>query len=108
MHDFIYGLGIISITIIVLYIGFWLDRRNKPSDFDLVRNHLQSITHPDLTVKGFGNYYIEYVIRGYQTFEYFKFSSQYKENLKIMKNDPSIKILKHGLSASKAWEKWKF
>lgn len=55
MHDFIYNLGIIGLIIIFFYIVFWLDRRNKPSDYDLVRNHLQRVTHPNLTVKGFGS-----------------------------------------------------
>ena len=106
MHDFLYNLGMISTTIIFFYIVFWLDRRNKPSDFHLVRNHLQSLTHPHLTVKGYGDYYIEYVIRGYQTFEYFKFLSQYEKNLEQIKKEPSIKILKHGLLPYRAWEKW--
>jgi hypothetical protein len=106
MHDFLYNLGLISITITIYYIVVWLDRRNKPSNFDLVRNHLQRITHPNLIVQGHGNYYIEYVMRGYQTFEYFKFSSQYEKSLEQMKKEPSIKILKHGLLPYKAWEKW--
>ncbi|WP_291348606.1 MULTISPECIES: hypothetical protein [unclassified Acinetobacter] len=106
MHDFIYNLGIIGLIIIFFYIVFWLDRRNKPSDYDLVRNHLQRVTHLNLTVKGFGNYHIEYVIRGYHTFEYFKYCSQYEKNLEIMKKDSSIKILKHGLTGYRDWEKW--
>lgn len=106
MHHFIYNLGIIGLIIIFFYIVFWLDRRNKPSELDLLRNHLQRVTHPNLTVKGFGNYHIEYVIRGHQTFEYFKFSSQYQQNLEIMKKDPSIKILNHGLTGYRDWEKW--
>ncbi|RKG43798.1 MULTISPECIES: hypothetical protein [Acinetobacter] len=106
MHDFIYNLGIIGLIIIFFYIVFWLDRRNKPSDYDLVRNHLQRVTHPNLTVKGFGDYHIEYVIRDYHTFEYFKYCSQYEKNLEIMKKDSSIKILKHGLTGYRDWEKW--
>ena len=106
MHDFVYNLGIFGLIIIFFYIVFWLDRRNKPSEFDLVRNHLQRVTHPDLTVKGFGAYHIEYVLRGYQTFEYFKYCSQYERNLEKMKKDPSIKILKHGLTGYRDWEKW--
>ena len=106
MDDFIDNLGNFGLIIIFFYIIFWLDRRNKPSEFDLVRNHLQRVTHPNLTVKGFGDYHIEYVIRGYPTFEYFKYCSQYERNLEIMKKDPSIKILKHGLTGYRDWEKW--
>ena len=96
MHDFLCNLGVLSTLIVIFYIVFWFDRRNQPSNFDLVRNQLQRVTHPYLTVKGYGNYHIEYVIRGHQTFEYFKFSSQYQQNLEIMKKDPSIKILNDG------------
>ena len=106
MDDFIDNLGNFGLIIIFFYIVFWLDRRNKPSEFYLVRNHLQRVTHPNLTVKGFGDYHIEYVIRGYPTFEYFKYCSQYERNLEIMKKDPSIKILKHGLTGYRDWEKW--
>ena len=106
MHNLLYSLGLISLTITVFYIIFWFDRRNKPSDFDLVRNHLQRITHPNLIVQGHGDYYIEYIIRGRQTFQYFKSSSQYEKNLEEMKKESSIKILNHGLSSYNAWEKW--
>lgn len=34
------------------------------------------------------------------------FSSQYQQNLEIMKKDPSIKILNHGLTGYRDWEKW--
>lgn len=106
MHDFIYNLGIVGLIIIFFYLVFWFDRRNEPREFDLVRNHLQRITHPGLIVQGYGDYYIEYIMRGYQTFEYFKSSSQYEKSLEQLKKEPSIKILKHGLLPYKAWEKW--
>lgn len=79
---------------------------DEPSEFHLLRNHLQRVTHPNLIVQGHGNYYIEYVVSGYQTFQYFKFSSQYEKNLMQMRQDTSFKIIKHGLLPYKAWEKW--
>ena len=106
MHEVFYNLGLISLTVTVFYIIFWFDRRNKPSDFHMVRNHLQSITHRHLTVKGHGDYYIEYTENDKQVFEYFKNISLYRKNLEEMKETSSIKILDHGLISNKAWEKW--
>ena len=79
---------------------------DEPSEFHLLRNHLQRITHPHLTVKGHGDYYIEYIYKNKQIFEYFKYMSLYKKNLEEMKNDPLVNILHHGLLPYKAWEKW--
>lgn len=79
---------------------------DEPSEFHLIRNHLQRLTHTNLIVQGHGDYYIEYIFRSNQTFQYFKFSSQYEKNLIEMKQDTSIKILNHGLLPHKAWEKW--
>ena len=107
MHGFFYGLGIISIIIIIFYIVFWFDHRNKPSEFDLVRNHLQRVTHPYLTVKGYGNYHIEYIYNNEHIVEYFKYMSLYVKELEVMKQDTSIKIIKHGLASTREWEKWK-
>lgn len=106
MHDFLCNLGVLSTVIIIFYIVFWFDRRNKPSDFDLVRNHLQKVTHPYLTVKGYGNYHIEYIYNNEHIVEYFKYMSLYVKELEMMKQDTSIKIIKHGLSSNRAWEKW--
>ena len=29
---------------------------DEPSEYDLVRNHLQKVTHPHLTIRGHGDY----------------------------------------------------
>jgi hypothetical protein len=107
MHDFLYNLGLISITIIIFYIVFWFDRRNKPTDFDLIRNHLQRITHPHLTVKGFGKYHIEYVKGKSQIIEYFNNMSKCAKELETLKKDSKVKIIDHGLVPHNQWEKWK-
>ena len=36
---------------------------DEPSEYDLVRNHLQKVTHPQLTIRGHGDYHIEYIER---------------------------------------------
>ncbi len=81
---FIYSLGIIGL-IIIFFISFFGLIAEISQVTLLTRNHLQRVTHPNLTVKGFGNYHIEYVIRGHQTFEYFKYCRQYEKSLEIMK-----------------------
>ncbi|TEU23383.1 hypothetical protein [Alkanindiges illinoisensis] len=106
MHELLYNLGLISLTATAFYIIFWFDRRNTPRDFHLVRNHLQRITHPHLTIKGHGDYYIDYIDGDRQVLEYFKYMSLYRKNLEEMKKTSSIKILDHGLISNKAWEKW--
>ncbi|WP_336034696.1 hypothetical protein [Acinetobacter bereziniae] len=105
MHDLIHGIGIISIIIIIIYLVFWFDRRNKPSDFDLVRNHLQKITHPHLKVLGHGRYYIEYKDRNDHVFQYYH-SGEYEKWLAHYKECEDINIIQHGLSSYRAWEKW--
>lgn len=79
---------------------------DEPSEFHLLRNHLQKVTHPHLTIYGHGDYYIEYKERGRQIFQYFKFSNQYEEYLLQMRKDSSSEILKHGKLPYKAWQKW--
>lgn len=79
---------------------------DKPSELHLVRNQLQRITHPHLTVKGHGDYYIEYMHKNQHIFEYLKHMGLYKKNLEELGKDTSIKILNHGLLPYKAWEKW--
>lgn len=106
MHNFLYYLGLLSLTITIFYIVFWFDRRNKPSDFHLVRNHLQQITHPNLTIRGHGDYYLEYILNNKQIVEYFKSAGLYQKNLEEIKKETSVKILNHGRLPHKAWEKW--
>ncbi len=106
MHDLLYNLGLISLTITIFYIIFWFDRRKKPSDFHLVRNHLQSITHPHLIIRGHGDFYIEYLYNDEQFFEYFNDASSYRKNLEEMNKDTAVKIINHGLIANNAWKKW--
>lgn len=106
MHNFLYNLGLISLTITVFYIIFWFDRRNKPTEYDLLRNHFQMMTHPHLTVRGHGKYYIEFIQQNKQYFDYFKNMNLYKQQLELLQQDKTIKIINHGLSSNNAWEKW--
>lgn len=105
MHDLIHGLGIISMIIIIIYLGLWFDRRSKPSEFDLIRNHLQRIKYPQLNVKGHGKYFIEYKI-GNDHFYYYYHLNDYNKWLAHYKEVNDIKILSHGLSGNRTWEKW--
>lgn len=106
MHEFVYNLGILSLTITFFYIVFWFDRRSKPSEFHLIRNHLQRISHPHLTVSGYGNYFIEYKRDNLHFFEYFNSLNTYRKNLEDMQKYNSIKFINHGVVGYKAWEKW--
>lgn len=106
MHDFIYNLGIIGLIIIFFYIVFWFDRRNKPSQFDLVRNQLQSITHPHLIVRGHGTYYIEFKDNYEHVYCYYHFN-EYKKWLAHYKTCGDVNIISHGLTGYRNWEKWK-
>nr|WP_314136853.1 hypothetical protein [Acinetobacter lwoffii] len=106
MQELLYNLGLISLTVTFFYLVFWFDRRNKPSDFHLVRNRLQQITHPHLIIKGHGDYYLEYILDDQQIVEYFVSISDYRKNLEYMKQSPSTKILDHGVLPYRAWEKW--
>lgn len=106
MQELLYNLGLLSLTITFFYFVFWLDRRNKPSDFHLVRNHLQKVTHPHLIIKGHGDYYLEYILNNKQIVEYFKSPNEYQKNLENIKQNSSIKILNHGLLSNQAWKKW--
>lgn len=105
MHDFVYNLGIIGLIIIFFYIVFWLDRRNKPSDFDLVRNHLQRITHPNLIVRGHGKYFIEYKDNYDHIFHYYHLG-EYRKWLAHYQDCKNINIINHGLSSNRAWDNW--
>lgn len=105
MHDFLYNLGNIGLIVIFFYIVFWFDRRKKPSDFDLVRNHLQRITHPDLIVRGHGEFFIEYKDSRDHIFHYYH-SREYREWLAYYRTCKDINIIQHGVSSYRAWEKW--
>lgn len=106
MHNLLYDLGLISLTITIFYIIFWFDRRNKPTEYDLLRNHFQMMTHPNLIVRGHGKYYIEFTNHNKQFFDYFKTMNSYKQQLELLQRDNAIKIIKHGLSSNHAWENW--
>jgi len=105
MHDIIYGIGYLSIFAIFFYALHLYMEKDKPSDFELVRNRLQRITHPHLIVLGHGRYFIEYKDRYEHVFHYYNFS-EYKEWLAHYKECEDINIIKHGLSSNRAWEKW--
>lgn len=106
MQELLYNLGLISLTVTFFYLVFWFDRRNKPSDFHLVRNRLQQITHPHLIIKGHGDYYLEYILDDQQIVEYFVSISDYRKNLEYMKQSSYTKILDHGVLPYRVWEKW--
>lgn len=82
---------------------------DEPSEYDLVRNHLQKVTHPHLTIRGHGDYHIEYIERhpkeDVHIFQYYKYASQYEKWLAHYK-ECNVEIIKHGLTARRAWEKW--
>lgn len=106
MYEILDILEKISLLIVILYIVFWFNRRDAPTDFHKVRNHLQSITHPHLRVRGHGSYFIEFIENDQHFYDYFRTMGLYKEKFDSLKEDSSIKIIKHGLSSQSAWEKW--
>lgn len=80
---------------------------DEPSEFHLLRNHLQKVTHPHLTIYGHGDYYIEYKENNNHVIHYFKYCSQYEQQLAQMQKESVDKIIKHGLLPYKAWKNWK-
>lgn len=83
-------LGTISLIAVFYYLVQWYDNKNKSSDFDLVRNHLRRITHPNLVVQGHGRYFIEYQFKDRHVVEYFKYIHAYNEELKNKRQNPII------------------
>ena len=107
MYEILDILEKISLLIVIFYIVFWFNRRDTPTDFHKVRNHLQSITHPNLRVRGHGSYFIEFIEYDQHFYDYFRTMSLYKETLDSLKEDRSVRIINHGLSSQRAWEEWK-
>lgn len=99
---FIYGLIILG-----FYIAYKIEHRNKPSEYHLLRNHLQSITHPNLNIIGFGDFYVSYIYNGISTVEYFNSSTPQRRRLEEINNEDCFSDISHGVMGSRAWRKWK-
>lgn len=83
---------------------------DEPSEFHLVRNHLQKVTHPHLTIYGHGDYYIEYIQKytkkEIHNFRYFKYYNQYEKYLQQLKETSHIEVIDHGKLRYKEWLNW--
>ena len=103
-----YGqLLIFGAVILICYIAYKKETQKKPSEFYLLRNHLQKITHPSLNIKGFGNFYICYEEGGQSTVEYFNSAGAQRRRIEEIKSISNISNLRVGYMLYKEWKNWK-
>lgn len=91
-------------------LEYWLEflGLDKPSEYHLVRNHLQKITHPHLIIRGHGDFYIEFTDEARQIVQYYKYRFLYDRELEILKKDKYLKVIRYGCIPYNQWKNWNF